>query len=310
MDLECYVSDDGRDVAQEGPAFPQALQPCPQRTGEMDLCADVSDDGNAFTESISSAEFFRMHDDVCGLDLRSCSSDTEACSSSAGSSHDADTGMRLRSSSGEERSSPCGRAQGMALDDDSAGEAEPAAMPANGWRPGKDSGRFDQFRTPLVQVILTNLYLNARRLPSELGKALLKFLLPREESAPRRNFADRIVALLAGVSQSRGRRTHDQVRDNGWAPCEDNPDHVDEPSDAEPAFQFAQGCATKEERSLWAMKVRVEEALHISRKGDADADYHQAMKRMQSHGLVLGEKYRSPHFVELVEEHCFAALRA
>ena len=143
MDLECYVSDDGRDVAQEGPAFPQALQPSPQGTGEMDLCADVSD------ESISSAELCRMHD-VCGLDLHCCSSDTEACSSSAGSSHDADMGMRLRSSSGEERSSPSGRAQGMALDDDdSAGEAEPAAMPANGWRLGKDSGRFDQFRTPL-----------------------------------------------------------------------------------------------------------------------------------------------------------------
>ena len=308
MDLECYMSDDGHDVAQEGPAFPQALQPGVSR--EMDLWSDVSDDGNAFTERISSAEVGRMHDDVCGR-----SSDTEVCSSSAGSSHDADTGMRLpsiRSSSGEERSSPSGRAQGMALDDDdSAGEAEPAAMPANGWRPGKDSGRFDQFRTPLVQVILTNLYLNARRLPSELGKAILKFLLPREESAPRRNFADRLVALLAGVSQSRGRRTHDQVRDNGWAPCEDNnQDHVDEPSDAEPAFQFARGCATKEERSLWAMKVRVEEALHISRKGDADADYIRAMKRMRSHGLVLGKKYRSHHFVELVEEHCVAALRA
>ena len=34
------------------------------------------------------------------------------------------------------------------------------------------------------------------------------------------------------------------------------------------------------------------------------------MKRLQSHGLVLGEKYRSHHFVELVETHCVAALNA
>ena len=64
MDRECYMSDDGHDVAQEGPAFPQALQPGVSR--EMDLWSDVSDDGNAFTERISSAEVGRMHDDVCG----------------------------------------------------------------------------------------------------------------------------------------------------------------------------------------------------------------------------------------------------
>ena len=34
------------------------------------------------------------------------------------------------------------------------------------------------------------------------------------------------------------------------------------------------------------------------------------MKRLQSHGLVLGEKYRSCHFVERVERHCVAALNA
>ena len=62
--------------------------------------------------------------------------------------------------------------------------------------------------------------------------------------------------------------------------------------------------------SLWAMRVRFAEALHIAHRGRPDADYHQAMKRLQSHGLVLGEKYRSHHFVELVERHCVAALSA
>ena len=123
--------------------------------------------------------------------------------------------------------------------------------PANGWRPGKDCGSFEGFGTPLVQVILSNLYLNARRLGSALSNALLRRLLPKDEPTPKRNFADRIVAQMAGVSHSRGRRVRDQVRDNGWAPLEGIPGSktdeghgvsagpsklVDEPSDAEPAF--------------------------------------------------------------------------
>ena len=58
------------------------------------------------------------------------------------------------------------------------------------------------------------------------------------------------------------------------------------------------------------MRVRFAEALHIAHRGRPDADYHHAMKRLQSHGLVLGEKYRSHHFVEFVERHCVAALSA
>ena len=58
------------------------------------------------------------------------------------------------------------------------------------------------------------------------------------------------------------------------------------------------------------MRVRVEEALHIARKGRPDADYPEAMQRLKSHGLVLGEKYRTQHFVYVVERHCVAALNA
>ena len=103
---------------------------------------------------------------------------------------------------------------------------------------------------------------------------------------------------------------YDQVRANDWVPLEDIEDHVDEPSDAQPAFQFSRGWTNTEERSLWAMRVRVAEALHVARKGRPDADYHEAMQRLQSHGLVLGEKYRSHHFVKVVERHCVAALNA
>ena len=155
----------------------------------------------------------------------------------------------------------------MDLDSSSGQEAEAAVKPAKGWRPGKDCGSFDGFGTPLVQAILANLCLNARRLGSAFSKALLRRLLPNGQPAPRRNFADRIVAQMAGVGLFKGRRVYGQVRANDWVPLEDIEDHVDEPSDAQPAFQFSRGCTNKEERSLWAMRVRVAEALHVARKG-------------------------------------------
>ena len=78
----------------------------------------------------------------------------------------------------------------MDLDRSSDQEAEVAVKPAKGWRPGKDCGSFAGFGTPLVQVILTNLYLNAHRLGSALSKALLRRLLPKDAPTPKRNFAD------------------------------------------------------------------------------------------------------------------------
>ena len=156
-------------------------------------------------------------------------------------------------------------------------EAEAAVKPAKGWRPGKDCGSFDGFGTPLVQVILANLFLNARRLGSALGRSLLRRLLPNDQPAPRRNFADRIVAQMAGVSLSRGRRVYDQVRANDGVPLEDIEDHVGEPLGAQPAFQFSRGCTNKKERSLWAIRARVEDTLQVAHKGRPDADYHEAM---------------------------------
>ena len=246
IDMELDSSDDGADIAQQGSAFPQAL-------------LDAADN-----QSVSSAECPDMHDDLDGLDLEPAemhsSSDTEALSYRTGSDN-GDVGMQLGSSSGEGVSSHCDR-DGMELDSSSGQEAEAAVKPAKGWRPGKDCGSFDGFGTPLVQVILANLCLNARRLGSALSKALLRRLLPNDQPAPRRNFADRIVAQMAGVSLSRGRHVYDQVRANDWSPLEDIEHHVDEPSDAQPAFQFSRGCTNKEERSLWAMRVWVVEALH------------------------------------------------
>ena len=59
-----------------------------------------------------------------------------------------------------------------------------AVKAGTGWKPGKDCGRFGEFHTSLVQVILTNLHLNACRLTSKLAKELLSHLLPKGAAIP------------------------------------------------------------------------------------------------------------------------------
>ena len=239
-------------VAQTGTPILQAFQPSSMNAGMILMDLDSSDGAGesaqegsaspqAFRNSESSLELLVTQDNRDGFDPLSAemggsSDDTEVCPYRAGSDM-GDVGMQLESSSAEGGGSPCDR-DGMDLDSASDREEKAAVMPASGWRPGKDCGSFGG--APLVQVILTNLYLNACRLGSRRGKALLDRLLPAGEPPPKRNFADRIVAQMACVSRSRGRRAHDKLRDNGWAPYEE-----DESLDAKPALQFSRGCTDK-----------------------------------------------------------------
>ena len=63
-------------------------------------------------------------------------------------------------------------------------------------------------------------------------------------------------------------------------------------------------------RALWALKVRVREALSVAHCGDADTDYERVMHRLKLHGLDIGTNYRSAHFVQRVELLGAAAARA
>ena len=66
----------------------------------------------------------------------------------------------------------------------------------------------------------------------------------------------------------------------------------------------------RESRSLWALEVRVREAMSVAHYGHADLAYERAMNHLQQHGLQLGTKYLTAHFVELVEFLAAAAARA
>ena len=61
---------------------------------------------------------------------------------------------------------------------------------------------------------------------------------------------------------------------------------------------------------MWELEVRAREAKSVAHYGHTDLAYERAMNRLQQHGLQLGTKYLSAHFVELVEFLVAAAARA
>ena len=175
-----------------------------QVAGRIDMDLDFSDDnaeGDASphalerdvdTVSVSSAEVsvdtdipefgcnsgFPDTEELCG------SSDTEQCSHCDASDLDNQIGMELSTSDeGESDQGVVGR-DGMDIDCDSEQEAEAAVKPANGWTPGQDCGSYEGFGTPLVQVIISNLFVNACHLGSELSKQILQRLLPSHMPRP------------------------------------------------------------------------------------------------------------------------------
>ena len=232
-----------------------------------------------------------------------------SCSASGASEAD----MHLSSSDESGRSFQ--KAACMDLGCESDDETGPA-LALGGWHPGKDCGIsfLSERDAPLpssAQVIVTNLYINLRRLPKNVCQMILAVLAPRALVV--RNFADRAAAALAGFSHSFARRVHDRVRANGWAPCEADASL----SDAERARReqglapnFGRDAGGRAKSSKWALEVRVREALAVSQGGACDAEYVAAMQRLKRHGLSLGSKYCTAHIVETVELLAVAAARA
>ena len=225
-----------------------------------------------------------------------------------GETSEEESGMQCSSSDGAEPESV-----GMELGEDSGAETAGIVVRGCRWKPGHDCGEFgstsSSFSLPLMQVVLTNIYCNLRRLPPTLCKSILSRLRPKAPQ-PTRNFADFTAAWLLGISCWRVRRTFDEVRGNDWTP-------TDIQADIEPAIQgpeasprqdppvlapgFALDADGLEQLHLWALRVRVSEAIAAARSGSSDVSYVSAMKRLKKHGLGVGSKYITPHFVERAE---------
>ena len=232
----------------------------------------------------------------------------------AGEISEEEGGMQLCSSESgmEVASQDPGSDDGMALDESIVSGMRDVVAESwtLRWLPGKNCGEFGaaaHFSAPLVQVILTNLFANLQRLPSFLCKNVLSHLRPKA-SLPKRNFADMLASWLLGISHSRARRTFNQVRGNGWLPKVDDHASEDEEQmekDAEAftrlAPSFGGDVGGQEKLHLWALRIRVSEALAVARTGASDTSYVAAMKRLKKHGLGIGRKYLTRPMVEAVE---------
>lgn len=184
--------------------------------------------------------------------------------------------------------------QGLCTDNETAADDTPAQV--GGWRPGKDCGQWLIGKLSLIeqsQVLITNLYLSLRQLPASVKRTVLDHLCPGHGAT--RNFADRLSAVLLGVSRSTARYVFERMQDNNWQPRP--PQSVSRES-ADTTMPASVASPLSETH---AMKVRVREILAICSAGRPDVDYVHAMRRLQLHGLDVGDKHLSRKFVEPVE---------
>ena len=197
--------------------------------------------------------------------------------------------------------------------------SSPAVCGGGGWRPGADCGVHLSARDapPQIQaqVLITNVYLNLKRLPAAIAKAIWSHLTPGGD-AILRNFADRLASKFMGVSHSMARRIHDRLRDCGWNPAagEAGVSAAARSQEQRQALAGdvarASGHAAPERRALLALKIRAREALSVAHWGEPDTSYERSLERLQQHGMQLGTKYLTSHFVEPVEFLAAAAARA
>ena len=215
-------------------------------------------------------------------------------------------GMSLSASS-EEEGQDESEGREMDLEDSDVEMCSVQGAPSsNSWRPSVDcgiymTGRVDSAEVQ-AQVLIVNVYLNLKRLPSSFAKSLWSCLTPGGPGIVC-NFADRLASKLMGISHSKARKIHERVRGNNWIPIGAAGVSTAAPA-TEPQTQ------DRDLRALSALKVRVREAMSVAHWGEPDTAFERQMARLQLHGLDLGTKYRSHHLVQSVEHLAAVAARA
>ena len=206
---------------------------------------------------------------------------------SVGSPCASDVEMAL--SIGSQRSQGCSSGQSLVLSGDGSDDDPSAGK----WQPGSNCGPWVVGKVaPLLaqgQVLVTNAYVNMRRLPVGVCQTLLSHL---GMSGVCKNYADWCVAAIMGISKNMVRTLWRKMHDQEWEPSLANHD----PELGKPA---APHISADDKRR--ALVVRVREAVYTCAAGGTSTDYIGAIHRMQMAGLKLGSKYDHHSFLTLVE---------
>jgi len=183
------------------------------------------------------------------------------------------------------------------------------ALGAGQWRPGADCGVWVAGGlNAQAQILVTNVYLNLRRLPGKMCKEMLEFL---GRGVPR-NYADWAAAALLGLSRNLVRDLWQRLSAREWA-VEDASTVPCVSAGARSAPNVSAGASSPASRSsgasLAALAARVREAVHVCSMGGTSIDYAKAIRRMQLAGVSLGTKYSHHGFMELVEHSAVVCCR-
>ena len=160
-------------------------------------------------------------------------SDQSACSDARSDSEDIASPC-MSAESLDSLSEGCPSPDHMSLSDDDQGELSPSAGVSEGqlafsadlseheidaeehtsaWRPAEDCGVWSTPWGEQAQVLITNCFINLKRLPGSLCCDIVSRLLPPPNQPPTRNFPDRAAAALLGIGLLAARTVQDQVRD-------------------------------------------------------------------------------------------------
>ena len=251
---------------------------------DLESCAVSSDDGG-----ISRAESERGPSTLSEVNREP--SDDESCELGI-SDDDSPRGIALSDDdSGVGDAMHVAAAHQNAQDHDELSEDGYHVSAVDGeWIPGTNCGQyFDQHKAPLTaqaQVFPANCYTNLRRLPKSTLKMMAQHL--GVERRLHRHNSTVVAARLFCIGVNLPKNLVSKLQRSRWTPQE------------RPREDETDGVAHKQ--AFIAVRVRVAEALACIHDGDPDTSYARRMDRIcQIHGMDLGTKYNSTHFVKLVE---------
>ena len=166
---------------------------------------------------------------------------------------------------------------------------------ANAWQPGINvvphiSRKTSVLRTQ-AQVLIANVYLTMRQLPTTLLQGIISKLPSISETA--QPLAAKAAAHVLRVSANTIRNCARRLSKNGWQPCDVAEDNKSAPAPAQ--------IKPQRESHEVLLKRLVRECVHNIAHGRADEDYILAIAKLQAHGMDAGDKFASSSFLQVVE---------
>ena len=238
---------------------------------------------------------------------------------------DSHTGSDEAASPGESYADPCAKLDvprmtlphvSVSLPSDSDNDEDKDSLFAPveqnlGWRPGSDAGDWVHQRFAALaqqgQVLLVNVVLKCMA----LGAALCKTICMHSPNKSRNHGAwhFKAAATLLCLSVDRVKNIFDKLQLNAWRPhsvavacrkrrCPRRPSTASAPS----LGSSAKDKHALETRAINALKILVREALFCAFSGGSDISFTAALSRFMLAGVDIGTKYRTHHFIELVEQ--------